>query len=117
MTDNKISVPVLSLSPSGSGFDVCVDRHLSKGYAVNWTDPVGITRICFENGLSVTQKKIEALIELDKQLDEFFKVPFFVTMSCRNSEEFLKEVNRLQTERLDALEKIYVAFKEKCEEK
>jgi len=64
-----------------------------------------------------TWGKVEALIELDNQLDEFFKIPFFVTMSCRNAEEFLKEVNRLQSERLDALEKIYVEFKEKCEEK
>lgn len=62
-----------------------------------------------------TQKKITALVELGKQLDEFFKVPFFVTMSCRNSEEFLKEVNRVQSERLDALEKIYFEFKEKCD--
>lgn len=62
-----------------------------------------------------TWGKVNALLELDKQLDEFFKVPFFVTMSCRNSEEFLKEVNRLQSERLDTLEKIYFEFKEKCD--
>lgn len=64
----------------------------------------------------VTQKKITALYELGKELDEFFKIPFFVTMSCRNSEEFLKECNRLQTERLEALEKIYFEFKEKCDQ-
>ena len=67
--------------------------------------------------LNLTWGKVEALAELEKQLGEFFKIPFFVTMSCRNTEEFLKEVNRLQTERLDALEKIYIEFKEKFKDK
>lgn len=77
-----------------------------------------IQTICFEDGLTITKHKIEALLELEKQLNELIENPLIVPMDIKGDlTGFLKSITRSHEERWENLNVIYKEFKEKCEEK